>query len=302
MNMQRTVTRVVVLAATVGLAACTGTSMQPPAGTSGAGLPGSGGMPGSSGSPAGPSGAGSSGAGQSGSGQSGPGQPGAGQAGSSTAGNGAGEDPAAVFDKSLGDFDGEIGRERDAMAKAGQGSGRAAETRQSGDTGAVKTAGRAGTGGPDVSVSGPGMGAGFPGGMGGIGAPGGIGGDAGGRPAGKSAGTGGKGAAKGPGQGGDDGAGPDGEPGTPDDTGSGTGPGDKTAGTTAAGSGTPAKEAGGAGGPGGAGNLPADIPADGTGEDQVARQLREAALAEKDPAIREALWDEYRKTMGIRKK
>ena len=64
--------------------------------------------------------------------------------------------------------------------------------------------------------------------------------------------------------------------------------GDKTAGS-------PAKEAGGAGGPGGSGNLPADIPPDGTGDDQVARQLREAAMKETDPELRERLWEEYRK-------
>ncbi|MCK6372047.1 MAG: hypothetical protein L6Q83_12140, partial [Gammaproteobacteria bacterium] len=48
-------------------------------------------------------------------------------------------------------------------------------------------------------------------------------------------------------------------------------------------------------------DIPEDIPADGSGEDQVARQLREAAMAEKDPAVREALWDEYRRHTGIRK-
>jgi hypothetical protein len=59
----------------------------------------------------------------------------------------------------------------------------------------------------------------------------------------------------------------------------------------------------GPGGPAGSGDgLPADIPRDGSGEDQVAKQLREAALAEKDPAIRDALWNEYRKVMGIKKK
>jgi hypothetical protein len=31
----------------------------------------------------------------------------------------------------------------------------------------------------------------------------------------------------------------------------------------------------------------------------VARQIREAALNEKDPAIREKLWDEYRRYKGI---
>jgi hypothetical protein len=39
---------------------------------------------------------------------------------------------------------------------------------------------------------------------------------------------------------------------------------------------------------------PDDIP-DLVSEDIVARQLREAALAEDDPELRERLWDEYRK-------
>ena len=47
-------------------------------------------------------------------------------------------------------------------------------------------------------------------------------------------------------------------------------------------------------------DLPEDIPADGSGEDQVARQIREAAMAETDPDIRDALWDEYRKHTGIK--
>jgi hypothetical protein len=34
---------------------------------------------------------------------------------------------------------------------------------------------------------------------------------------------------------------------------------------------------------------------DGSDDDIVARQLREAAMAEKDPALREKLWDEYRR-------
>jgi hypothetical protein len=295
MNKQRTVTRVVVLAATAWLAACTSASMSPPAGTSG-----SAGQSGSGPSGASPSGAGKSGsgqtgsapasAGQSGASQSGAGPSGADPSGSSTAGAGQGEDPAAVFDKSLGDFDGEIGRERDAMAKAGQGSGRAAETQQSSDTSSVKTAGRSSSEGPDVSVSGPGMGAGFPGGMGGIGgigASGGIGGEAGGRPASTKAGAGSSGAGAKTGD--DPGVGPDGEPGTPDDTGSGT-----------------TATSGGVNGSGGSGaaveTLPADIPRNGAGEDQVARQLREAAIAEQDPAIRDALWNEYRKVMGMKTK
>lgn len=39
---------------------------------------------------------------------------------------------------------------------------------------------------------------------------------------------------------------------------------------------------------------PADIP-DGSDDDVVARQIREAALKEKDPKLREKLWQEYRK-------
>jgi hypothetical protein len=48
--------------------------------------------------------------------------------------------------------------------------------------------------------------------------------------------------------------------------------------------------------------IPEDIQANTGAEDQVARQLKEAAMAETDPAIRDALWDEYRRHMGIRKK
>ncbi len=48
--------------------------------------------------------------------------------------------------------------------------------------------------------------------------------------------------------------------------------------------------------------IPEDI-AEATGkEDQVARQIREAAEQEEDPRIREALWDEYRKHMGLKSK
>jgi hypothetical protein len=51
------------------------------------------------------------------------------------------------------------------------------------------------------------------------------------------------------------------------------------------------------GGPAGPGSdrpaVPADV-GDGKDDDVVARQLREAAEKEKDPAIREKLWEEYR--------
>ena len=40
--------------------------------------------------------------------------------------------------------------------------------------------------------------------------------------------------------------------------------------------------------------IPADVP-DGRDDDIVARQLREAAINEDDPALRAKLWDEYRK-------
>jgi hypothetical protein len=39
---------------------------------------------------------------------------------------------------------------------------------------------------------------------------------------------------------------------------------------------------------------PDDIP-DGQGDDIVARQLREAAMAEQDPELKEKLWEEYKK-------
>jgi len=43
---------------------------------------------------------------------------------------------------------------------------------------------------------------------------------------------------------------------------------------------------------------PADIPS-GNHDDVVARQLREAAMREPDPELREKLWDEYRKYTGL---
>jgi hypothetical protein len=43
---------------------------------------------------------------------------------------------------------------------------------------------------------------------------------------------------------------------------------------------------------------PEDIPS-GNDDDIVARQLREAAMREPDPDIRERLWNEYRKYKGI---
>ena len=53
---------------------------------------------------------------------------------------------------------------------------------------------------------------------------------------------------------------------------------------------------GGGGAKGGKGpmSVPADIP-DGKDDDIVARQIREAAMKETDPELREALWEEYRR-------
>ena len=44
--------------------------------------------------------------------------------------------------------------------------------------------------------------------------------------------------------------------------------------------------------------IPDDIPS-GNDDDIVARQLREAAMTEEDPELREKLWDEYRNYTGI---
>ena len=49
----------------------------------------------------------------------------------------------------------------------------------------------------------------------------------------------------------------------------------------------------GSAGPGDNGNQPADIP-DGSDDDVVARQLREAAEKETDPELKAKLWEEYR--------
>ena len=45
---------------------------------------------------------------------------------------------------------------------------------------------------------------------------------------------------------------------------------------------------------GGAPLVPEDIPSP-QGDDIVAKQLREAAIAETDPDLKEKLWDEYKK-------
>jgi hypothetical protein len=60
----------------------------------------------------------------------------------------------------------------------------------------------------------------------------------------------------------------------------------------------PAHSSPGAGAPGSDKDTPADTPADipdGSDDDIVARQLREAAENETDPELKAKLWDEYRR-------
>lgn len=47
----------------------------------------------------------------------------------------------------------------------------------------------------------------------------------------------------------------------------------------------------------GTGQVPDDIP-DAKDDDIIARQLREAAMQETDPELKEKLWDEYRRYKG----
>ena len=82
-------------------------------------------------------------------------------------------------------------------------------------------------------------------------------------------------------------------------------PGGQPGGANPNGAGADVANAGGRpGGPPGGGNQqqtfppPEDIPG-GRDDDVVARQLREAAMTEPDPELREALWDEYRNYTGI---
>jgi hypothetical protein len=85
--------------------------------------------------------------------------------------------------------------------------------------------------------------------------------------------------------------------------GSGSGPGSERTGapgTRGESAGGQSGEQGGGGGVGGGtlggsgpNTVPADIP-DGRDDDIVARQLREAAMKETDPELRERLWEEYR--------
>ncbi|MFQ5635153.1 MAG: hypothetical protein ACE5G3_07470 [Gammaproteobacteria bacterium] len=156
-----------------------------------------------------------------------------------------------AFEKSLGDFDGVIGRERAGMASTGQGSGGSARQREAGDAKSVSDAsGRGGATGGMADIPGRADRSDREGGA---------------DPSGESAAGGGEGQAdkQGEFEGGD----------------------------------VDESERDGAR----VAKIPDDIPADGRGDDQVARQIREAAMAERDPIIRDALWDEYRKHTGMEK-
>lgn len=113
------------------------------------------------------------------------------------------------------------------------------------------------------------------------------------RGSGEAAGAGGESGASG--EGGDTGSGQDPRAGDGGQEGSGE-PGGRGQ-TAGSGSDTPGGGGGyggGAKGGGGPNTVPSDIP-DGSDDDIVARQLREAAMKETDPELRERLWDEYRK-------
>ena len=169
--------------------------------------------------------------------------PQSGSAGSGGSGRGGGLEED--FNKSLGDFDGQMEGERSGMASSGEGSAREAEQREAGDAASV--------GGGMKPVAGSAGGA--------------AGGMASLPPSGSKTDS--------PGA---DGAAAGGEAGEA---------GESDIEATESPSGQAAK-------------VPDDIPLDTNAEDQVAKQIREAAMAEEDPVIRDALWDEYRKHQGIK--
>jgi hypothetical protein len=181
------------------------------------------------------------------------GSAGGGMSDSSASGAGGGESLDEIFNKSLGDFDGEMESERSGMDSTGRGSGQSADRREGGDATAAGGGGM--NGGPGGMVSIPSSAA--------------AGGAAGGQ---ASTGTGSA----------------DGAEGQQDAAGGGA---DGAPESTEEGAGNENAQAA---------NIPDDIPLEGNAEDQVARQIREAAMAEKDPVIRDALWDEYRKHQGIK--
>jgi len=168
-----------------------------------------------------------------------------------------------VFNKSLGDFDGSIEGERDVLASSGGGSAKAVGQREQDDADAVANGSGGGNRG-DGAMADTGSGGGMSGGsMGGAAdSAGGMSGQPGGSEASGDGGQGGEGISSGEQQ---------------------REGGDVDAGEVAV-------------------ILPDDIPVDGSGDDVVGRQIREAAIAmqESHPETAEKLWDEYRRHTGIK--
>jgi len=107
-------------------------------------------------------------------------------------------------------------------------------------------------------------------------------------------GSGGAGSGQGGGQGEGDSSGAEGgQTGDAGDSGDVTGTGGRPL-SGGAGDQPPSGAAGGGGTQSGTRGQPADIP-DGSDDDLVARQMREAAEKETDPGLKKKLWEEYRK-------
>ena len=161
------------------------------------------------------------------------------------------------------DFAGDISRERGVLAKSGGGSAKGAGRREQADSGSVKDAGIG---------QGSGRVAGFPGGES---ASGGSDSVAGGSDGSQSSQAG---------------TGPQvGAEGSPADGGSGSMSTERSGRDNQGSDRDSANVA----------KIPDDIPIDGSGDDAVGEQIREMAMAEEDPVLREAIWEEYRKHTGI---
>ncbi len=170
------------------------------------------------------------------------------------------QDPDQVLNESMGDFDGTIAGEREVLAKSGGAEAKSAGGREQRDSESVRDAG-----------TGQGGMAGLPGSEsasgGAAGAAGGAGGGQSGDTADQQAGS----------------------------QGSQAGGGSGSTSTERSGD-KNASDRDGAN----VANIPDDIPIDGSGDDMVAEQIREMAMQEQDPVLREALWEEYRMHTGIR--
>jgi hypothetical protein len=175
------------------------------------------------------------------------------------------QDPDQVLNESMGDFDGTIAGEREVLAKSGGGEAKSAGGREQRDSESVKDAGMG---------QGPGGMAGLPGSESASGGAAGAAGAAGGAAGGQSGDTAGQQAGS---------------------QGSQAGGGSGSTSTERSGDNN-ASDRDGAN----VANIPDDIPIDGSGDDMVAEQIREMAMQEQDPVLREALWEEYRMHTGIR--